>query len=112
MSELLLRPDELREAAAHLRSLGNQWDDVNWRLRTVWERLDAGWESYASEGVDSAYMQASRELTQMGHLSYQYAWLLEAAAAWIEDADRQSAASFLALQADLGSLPATASKKP
>lgn len=100
-----LHPDELRQIAARFRSLGNQWDAVNKHLSHAWERLDAGWTSYASEEIDSVYVSTSQTVTQMGDALYQAAWVLEAAAAWIEDADLQSAANFIALQYEWGILP-------
>ncbi|MFZ6026121.1 MAG: hypothetical protein ACOYYS_00280 [Chloroflexota bacterium] len=100
-----LHPDELRQIAAHFRSLGNQWDAVNERLCHAWERLDAGWTSYAGEEIGPLYTGANHRLTQMGDSLYQAAWVLEAAAAWIEDADLHATASFTALQDEWGMLP-------
>lgn len=98
-------PDELREAAKHLRHLGGELDHIRWRVRTDWERLDRGWQSYSSGAAEAGYERVSKMLASMAEALHQCAWALEATASWIEEADRQAAAGFLSLGGRWGVAP-------
>ncbi len=98
MAEVRMQPDKLRETAEHLRYLGGDIDHVRWQVQSAWARLESSWQSAAVQSAQSDYEQASKLLAALGERMYQYAWVLEATAAWAEEADKQAAADLIALQ--------------
>lgn len=93
-----VQPDELREAARHLRYWGSDLDHVRWCMQTAWARLDSGLEGWGCELVCSGYEWVCKTLAAIAESLYRYAWALEATAAWIEEADRQAAAEFMVIE--------------
>jgi uncharacterized protein YukE len=94
VNRLCLTPERLREEARYFRFLVGQLDFVCWRLRTSWQRLDLGWQGFATGAVDEYYNRTTRDLKCMADAFYQCAWMLDATAAWIETADMRAGQMF------------------
>jgi hypothetical protein len=72
---------------------------MRWRVQGSWAHLEAwGLTTYTAVEIDVRCQDLIKLLRERAELFFRYAHILEATAAWLEEADRQAANDFQSLR--------------
>ena len=90
MSTMKMQEAALTGTAQNVRKLSGNASDIKNSINSSWNRLDAGWESYARENINDMYRRAQGELQRTHDMLSQISTALVQTSNTLSGADRQS----------------------